>query len=94
MTNLSVTLTPELRLEQALKDAGIENPASVIGSHAFRGCTGLTSLDISRSLWSLGDCAFSYCIGLTSVDIPKPAFGYDAFRGCSALTTINILKHV
>jgi hypothetical protein len=27
--NITVTLTPELRLEQALKEAGVENPASV-----------------------------------------------------------------
>ena len=29
-TNITVNLTPEIRLEQALKEAGVENPASII----------------------------------------------------------------
>ena len=38
-----------------------------IGSYAFRGCSGLTSVTIGNSVTSIGDYAFYGCSGLTSV---------------------------
>ncbi|MBO5705645.1 MAG: leucine-rich repeat domain-containing protein, partial [Bacteroidaceae bacterium] len=40
-----------------------------IGSSAFFGCSGLTSVTIPNSVTSIGAFAFSYCDGLTSVHI-------------------------
>ena len=34
----------------------------VIGSYAFRDCSGLTSLTLPAGITEIGDCAFSYCI--------------------------------
>ena len=63
-----------------------------IGSSAFSGCTGLTSITIPDSVKSIGERAFYYCIGLTSITIPDSVtgIGYDAFYGCTGLTSITI----
>lgn len=41
-----------------------------IGEEAFRGCTGLTSIDLPDGLTSIGEEAFTYCTSLTSIDLP------------------------
>ena len=45
----------------------IPNSVTSIGSAAFSGCTGLTSVTIPDSVTSIGDGAFSDCSGLSSV---------------------------
>ena len=73
-------------------------PSSVtsIGSNAFYGCTGLTSIEIPNSVTSIGSNAFSGCTGLTSIEIPNSvtSIGYDAFYGCTGLTSIEIPNSV
>ena len=61
-----------------------------IGSAAFYGCSGLTSLTIPSSVTSIGDSAFKGCSGLTSLTFPSgvTSIGDEAFRGCSGLTSI------
>ena len=63
-----------------------------IGEFAFRGCTGLTSVDIPDGVTSIGDYAFYDCTGLTSVKIGSgvTSIGEYAFCGCSRLTSIDI----
>ena len=63
-----------------------------IGSSAFRGCTGLTSITIPDSVTSIGDSAFSGCSGLTSVVIPGSvtSIGSSAFERCTGLTSVTI----
>ena len=67
-----------------------------IGSYAFFGCTGLTSVTIPSSVTNIGNSAFSGCTGLTSVTIPDSvtSIGDDAFKGCSGLTTMTIPNSV
>ena len=43
----------------------------VIGSCAFYGCSGLTSINIPSSITEIGESAFRYCSGLTSINIPS-----------------------
>ena len=71
---------------------GTNYQVTSIGSSAFEGCRGLTSIDIPSSLTSIGESAFSGCSGLTSVDIPSGviSIGSYAFFGCSGLTSIDI----
>ena len=63
-----------------------------IGSWAFKGCTGLTSVIIPNSVTSIRDSAFEYCTGLTSVTIGNSVTVIEeyAFRGCNGLTSIAL----
>ena len=67
-------------------------------SHMFRGCGGLTSLDVSKfdtSKVTSMSCMFWGCIGLTSLDVSK----FDTsnvtdmshmFRACEGLTSLDV----
>ena len=67
---------------------------------AFRGCTGLTSVDLSSLTTVSGSSAmyeaFYTCTRLTSVDLSSltTVSGsdamYDAFRGCTGLTSVDL----
>lgn len=61
-----------------------------IGGEAFRGCSGLTSIEIPSSVTSIGSYAFSGCSGLTSITIPNSvtSIGDYAFDGCVNLKTV------
>ncbi len=52
---------------------GTTYSVTAIGSRAFSGCTGLTSVAIPNSVTSIGSSAFSGCTGLTSVNISNLA---------------------
>ena len=62
----------------------IPNSVTSIGSYAFSGCSGLTSIDIPSSVTSIGNSVFSRCTGLTSVTIPNSvtSIGQYAFVYC------------
>ena len=63
-----------------------------IGSDAFYGCSGLTSVTIPNSVTTIGSGAFWGCTGLTSVTIPNSVTSIRgwAFYGCSGLTSVTI----
>jgi hypothetical protein len=63
-----------------------------IADHAFRDCSGLTSIIIPNSVSSIGNNAFWYCSSLTSVIIPNSvtSIGHQVFDGCSILTSIKV----
>lgn len=63
-----------------------------IGSYAFNGCSGLTSITIPNSVTSIGLLAFQYCSGLTSLTIPNSVTTINsyAFYGCSGLTSVVV----
>ncbi|MBP5288871.1 MAG: leucine-rich repeat domain-containing protein, partial [Clostridia bacterium] len=67
-------------------------PVTFIGDHAFRGCTGLTSVTIPDRVTSFGNYAFWDCTGLTSITIPDSvtSIGSGAFSGCTKLTSVTI----
>ncbi len=50
-----------------IKDLVIPNSVTSIGSNAFYGCTGLTSIIIPNSVTDIGHHAFENCTGLTSI---------------------------
>ena len=60
-----------------------------IGSSAFHGCEGLTSINIPDSVTSIGNGAFQICRGLTSITIPDSVknIGSYVFHSCNNLTT-------
>ena len=67
-----------------------------IGSSAFSGCSGLTSVTIPESVTSIGSSAFSWCSGLMSVTIPNSvtSIGSGAFSSCEGLTSVTFGKGV
>ena len=64
----------------------------VIGSYAFYGCSGLTSLNLPDGITSISGGAFSGCSGLTSLTLPDgiTSIGEYAFSGCSGLTSLTL----
>ena len=75
----------------SLKEVIITGGTS-IGSSAFSGCSGLTSVIIPDNVTSIGESAFSGCSGLTSITIPDnvTSIGSYAFVSCIELTSITI----
>ncbi|SCW40036.1 Leucine rich repeat-containing protein [Ruminococcaceae bacterium YRB3002] len=62
-----------------------------IGSSAFYNC-GVTSLNLTENLKSVGANAFSYCLGLTKVTIPSSVTKLpdNAFWGCVNLYEVEL----
>ena len=63
--------------------------------YAFYGCSGLTSVTISSSVFEIGCDAFKGCINLTSVNylgntVPKCGHGGNIFSGCSNLSSVKV----
>ena len=63
-----------------------------IGSNAFGGCKGLTSITIPDSVTSIVSKAFQGCTSLTSITIPDGVTSIAdwAFYNCKSLTSITI----
>ena len=63
-----------------------------IGSMAFSGCTGLTSVEVPGSVATVGMRAFAGCSALTSVRFAEGlrSLGLMAFSSCTALDTIDL----
>ena len=75
----------------SLKEVIITGGTS-IGSSAFSGCSGLTSITIHYGVTSIRSTAFYNCSGLTSIIIPDSvtSIGSAAFAGCSSLESMTI----
>ena len=65
---------------------------NAIGSFAFSGCSGLTSLTLPANIKWIGESAFSGCSGLTSLTLPDGVTKIykSAFSGCSGLTSLTL----
>ena len=85
------TLTGALVIPDTIESDGTHNVTS-IGSNAFRGCTGLTSVELPAGLTSIGNTAFGECTGLTSVELPAglTSLGTYAFQNCTGLTSVEL----
>ena len=73
------------------KNTIIPEDVTSIGTSAFEGCTGLTSITIPNSITSIGDNAFSGCKNLkevTTLPTIPPTLGNGAFGGCNSPTLI------
>ncbi len=70
----------------------IPDSVTEIGSSAFDGCIGLTSVTIPDSVTSIGYGAFFGCTGLTDVTIPDSVTSISslAFYNCTGLTSVII----
>ena len=79
-----------------IKELVIPDGVTSIGSRAFYGCSGLTSVTIGNGVTSIGQYAFRNCSGLASVTIPNSvtSIGDDAFYQCTGLTSVTIPNSV
>ena len=83
-------------IPESVEHEGTAYSVTSIGSHAFYGCSGLTSVTIPNSVTSIGESAFEDCSGLTSVTIPNSvtSIGESAFEDCYGLTSVTIPNSV
>ena len=80
------TATNELAF--GCKNTVIPNTVTSIGKNAFKGITGMTSIEIPESVVSIGDNAFALCFDLTGdLTIPNSVtyIGESAFFQCEGL---------
>jgi len=71
----------------------IPNSVTSIGRYAFRGCTGLTSIEIPNSVTSIGGGAFWDCTRLSNISVSSGNSVYDSRNNCQAIieTSTNAL---
>ena len=92
--NLSVLDLSEAKIVEGgdyyYKDYYTSN--DVIGSYAFYGCSGLTSLTLPAGITKISSYAFYGCSGLTSLTLPAgiTKISSYAFYGCSGLTSLTL----
>ena len=82
--------------EKVKGNDGVEYVVTSLGNECFKGCSGLTSVNIPSSVTSLGSGCFEGCSGLTSVSIPSSvtSLGRSCFWNCSGLTSVSIPSSV
>ena len=70
----------------------IPNSVASVGSDAFSGCSGLTSVTIPDSVTSIGSDAFSGCSGLTNVlfEGNAPTMGNSVFSGVTSGCCVSV----
>lgn len=54
-----------------IRTVTISSKITYLGSYAFHGCSGLTSINIPNSVTTIEGNTFSGCSGLTSINIPN-----------------------
>lgn len=86
---------PQQALDNCPNVAYVNIPSSVISirSHAFRGCTALTQIDLSRTqITSVPASCFENCSSLQNVKLPKSVnrIGERAFYGCKVLSGMEL----
>lgn len=60
-----------------------------IEKYAFRGCTSLTSIDLSEHITAVNDSAFEGCTRLVAIHLDSvESIGSDAFEGCTSLKSV------
>lgn len=74
-------------------DATVPTNVTNIGSRAFYGCSGLTSITLPDGVTDIGDQAFYDCSNLASVYIPAKVanIGWRAFDNCYNLKSVRLI---
>ena len=109
-TQISVTLTQELRLAQALKQAGVKNPAKIkqltIAGNLTKDDFAYIRQSMAKTLQELDISAtsvtvikwgtFSGCVCLTSITIPASVAKIEeyVFIDCDSLISINVSNSI
>ena len=80
----------------SLESIEIPNTVTEIYASAFRGCSSLKTITLSKGLFSIGSKCFQNCTSLESVSIPSTvsSLGAGMFNGCSSLETVVLGKSI
>ena len=80
------------QLNQSLTSITIPETVTIIGDHAFWGCTNLTNVEIGSNVTTIASSAFRGCTRLANVKIPSSVTSIRslAFRGCTMLESVEI----
>lgn len=67
-----------------------------VDDEAFKDCTSLTTVNLPKTITSIGPNAFGGCNSLTTINLPEiiTIIGEGAFSGCSSITNVNLPKSV
>ena len=65
-----------------------------IGTYAFSGCTGLTSVNIPSTVTGVGTAAFKGCSSIESVYFYTTKLPNECFRNCTALETVVLNSEI
>lgn len=81
-----------VRIPEKVSCNSVEFQVVGIEENAFSMCYDLTSVEIPKTVTTIGQGAFSICRRLTSVTIPSGVsmICASAFSGCTSLTSITI----
>lgn len=78
-------------LVSGCKNTVVPSDVVGLGSYAFYGCTGLTSLELPTSVFGISYNAFQDCVNLKSISLPSVVtLGSYTFYNCSSLETIEL----
>ena len=88
--------TGSVNIPETFTHDGVTYSVTSIGTWAFSGCSGLTSVTIPSNVTTIEGSAFFGCSGLTSVTIPSSvtSIGIQSFYGCFGLTSVTIPSSV
>ena len=86
----------ELVIPETVTHNGVTYPVTSIFLHAFKDCTGITSVHIGSNVSEIDQGSFENCIALISINIPESVtfIGMNAFYGCNKLTSFTIPNSV
>ena len=81
----STAYTGNIAIPASVTYDGTTYTVASIGTNAFEGCKGLTSISIPSSVTKIGDNAFLRCTGLTSIKVEAGNTAYDSRENCNAI---------
>ena len=94
--NIKATLygpTASFLSGEAFSEIVLDETVTTIRAWAFANCTGLRTINIPKSVTSVGENAFEYCNQLTDVTIDCPSVGL-WFKGKESVISVTLGKSV
>jgi len=89
----SAKISGDVKIPENVTFAGEKYRVTTIGTSAFEGCSGLTSITIPNSVTAIDEAAFFDCTGLTILTIEKatpPGIYAHILSGVAKNTTIYV----